>query len=109
MKIIDIENYLNAKLPKSYIDFMLKTNGGNFNDIHIYNSEELIERNECYETQEYASGWFTVGDDGGGMAFMMSLDENSRQVYKVDHGSMDPNDFELVTSNFNTWIDSGFK
>ncbi|MCP4323832.1 MAG: SMI1/KNR4 family protein [Alteromonadales bacterium] len=109
MKIHQIEEYFSNKLPKSYIDFMLSTDGGNFNDILIYSSEDLIERNDCYETQEYASGWLTIGDNGGGMAIMVKFNESDPKVYAIDHGNMDPDDFELISHSFKAWVSSGFK
>ncbi|PSU87753.1 SMI1/KNR4 family protein [Photobacterium kishitanii] len=109
MNILKIEEYFSNKLPKSYIDFILTTDGGIFNDILLYSSDDLIERNECFETKEYTPGWVTIGDNGGGIAIMLKFNEVNPPVYAVDHGSMDTEDFELIDKSFKTWISSGFK
>ncbi|MCG8668416.1 MAG: SMI1/KNR4 family protein, partial [Pseudomonadales bacterium] len=66
MDIQELEHFFEKKLPKAYVVFLDETNGGTFGDILVYSKDDVIERNECYETKEYAPGWIAIGDDGGG-------------------------------------------
>jgi hypothetical protein len=108
MSLTRIEEYFSSKLPKSYMDFILKVDGGSFGDTLLYSIEDLVERNECYETKEYASGWLTIGDDGGGLAIIISFSEDDPRVFTVDHGIMDPDEAEEVFNSFSSWVLSGF-
>ncbi len=108
MNITQIEEYFLTKLPKSYKAFMQEIGGGNFGDTLLYSIEDLVERNECYETKEYAPGWLTIGDDGGGLAIIISFSEYDPQVFTVDHGIMDPDEAEQVFESFSSWRLSGF-
>ena len=104
MNISQIEKLFSNKLPKSYIEFMLSTDGGSLDNIYIYSLKDLVERNECYETKEYAPGYFTIGDDGGGIAIMIEFNKDDSPVYSVEHASMDFDDFELVSKSFKAWV-----
>ena len=63
-----------------------------------------MERNETYETRQFCPGFITIGDDGGGRAVMLALDEDERAVYLVGHGSMQRDDFELAAEDFHAWL-----
>ncbi len=71
--------------------------------------DDVIERNECYETKKYAPGYINIGDNGGGEAFILKLDEDDPEVSIVGHGSMDPELKEFVYNNSSSWLASNFK
>ena len=108
MDLTHIEEYFLNKLPKSYKEFMIKVGGGSFGDTLLYSIEDLVERNECYETKEYAPGWLAIGDDGGGLAFIISFSEDDPRVFTVEHGTMEPDEAEQVVKSFSSWMLSGF-
>jgi len=107
--IIEIEEYFKCSLPKEYAAFISQHNSEMEGDVYLYLLEDLVERNECYETKEYAPGYINIGNDGGGMAFIIKLDESNPAVYAVDHGSMDPEESQLVCRGFREWWTSEFK
>ncbi|MDO6527290.1 SMI1/KNR4 family protein [Motilimonas sp. 1_MG-2023] len=102
-----IEQYFDSPLPKEYREFLSSHQGELDGDVYLYLPEDLIERNECYETKEYAPGYISIGDNGGGMAFILSLNENDSNVYAVGRGSMVPSLKELVSSSFQKWLEEG--
>lgn len=102
-----IEQYFDSPLPKDYREFLSNHHSELDGDVYLYLAEDLIERNECYETKEYAPGYISIGDDGAGMAFILSLDEKDLNVYIVGHGSMDPSLKELVSPSFQKWLAEG--
>ena len=65
-----IEKINEVVLPKDYIEFMKKHNGGE-GDIGetwliIYPLEELKEINDDYEIEEFLPGHIIIGSNGGG-------------------------------------------
>ncbi len=109
MILSELESYFGEKLPRTYIEFLITHNKEMDGDVYLYLSEDLIERNECYQTKEYASGFVNIGDNGGGEAFILKLGEGDPEVSIVGHGSMDPKLREFVCESFSSWITSGFK
>lgn len=108
MCINNIEAFFSNTLPKSYLDFMLRKDGGSFGDTLLYSFDEILERNECYETKIYAPGWIAIGDNGGGLAVIVPLSEDNPRVFTVEHGIMDPEEAEQVSVSFSAWEASGF-
>jgi hypothetical protein len=108
MVIEDIERYFGQTLPKTYREFITTLEKEIEGDVYLYLVEHLIERNECYETKKYAPGFINIGDNGGGEAFIIKIDEDDPEVYIVGHGSMDPKLKEFVHKSFSSWVLSGF-
>ena len=71
--------------------------------ILLYGQSYIAERNETYELSTYLPGWFTLGDDGGGMAILMRLD-GSPAVFRCDHGAIGSDDPESVAASFTEWL-----
>jgi hypothetical protein len=47
-----------------------KTDNGR---VLIYGAEDVVERNETFETKKYCAGYFALGDDSGGRAIVTNL------------------------------------
>ena len=109
MNINMIESYFGQALPRLYKDFLLTHRDELKGDICLYLAEDVIERNECYETQVYAKGYISIGDNGGGEAFIIALGEADPAVWQVCHGMMDPDMKELVYPCFSHWIAADFE
>ncbi|WP_415775943.1 SMI1/KNR4 family protein [Shewanella oncorhynchi] len=109
MNIEDIELYFGAKLPRSYREFISTHKIESEGDVHLNLPEDIIERNECYETKRYAPGYINIGDNGGGEAFILKLSEEDPEVSIIGHGSMDPELKEFVYKDFSSWLASGLK
>lgn len=73
----------------------------------IYGTEDLIERNETWEVNEYAKGYVAIGDDGGGNVFLMELNVEESKIFVLDCGDMNPQNATIIATDFNSWIDSG--
>lgn len=108
-EILKVENEMNVKLPYSFKDLLKTSNGLSTKEgIVIYGTEDIVERNETWETQVYAQGYIAIGDDSGGGVFLMSQGEGKKSVLIVDSGDMTIEHSNLVTSDINQWIKSGF-
>ena len=108
IEIQEVENLLKLELPNVYKDLLRYTNGFSIGGgLVIYGTENLVERNETWEVDEYASGFVAIGDDGGGNVFLMFQDADEKEVLVIDSGDMNPSHSNLVTSDFNKWVNSG--
>lgn len=87
-----------------------RTDGAFVGDlVRFYAPDELLERNETYETRAYCPGWLTIGDDSGGSAVVVAPDKWPTPVYLVGHGSMSRADFVEVAEALDEWVRSGCK
>ncbi len=70
IEIQAIENRMNVTLPNVYKELLRCTNGFSIGGgLLIYGTEHIAERNEVWEVDEYARGYVSIGDDGGGNVF----------------------------------------
>ncbi len=105
--MLEIEKYMECKLPEEYKKFLMEVEiEKTVNDILFYGCKLIVERNETYEVKKYSPGYVTIGDDGGGSAIMLKLD-NSR-ITMVDHGAMTEDCMEPISSSFTKWEQEGF-
>lgn len=103
-----IENKLNMKLPAVYRDLLHYIDGfETVKGIKIFGSNEIIERNETLEVEEYAKGYIAIGDDSGDSVFIMLANQNASELLSVDCGSMDPNYATSISLDFKKWISEG--
>ncbi len=95
--------WLGAALPPQYEDYLLSVDGreNSVGGVLLYAVSSLIERNETYEVRRYCPGHFTVGDDGGGRAVVLRLDDGA--VHLVDHGAMTPECMTPIGGSFRDW------
>lgn len=106
--ILLIEQTMAIYLPQEYKSVLKEANGFSLtNGVLIYGTGEIIERNETWEVNEYAKGYVAIGDDGGGMAFLMALEKEACQVFAVDVGDMNPQHAILVSSHLKSWLQEG--
>jgi hypothetical protein len=106
--IAQVQAWLGRALPADYAAFLMTHEERIFGEqVLLYTAAMLIERNETYEVRVYCPGYLAIGDDSGGRAVMMPLDEPFGQLYLVGHGSMMVEDFEPVSQPFDEWLRSG--
>lgn len=97
-----------SDLPERYLAVLNKHGGTFCNEVvRLYGIDEIIDRNEVYETKEYCPGFLTIADDSGGHAILIGLGRISSPVYIVDHGSMSQEDFTEIAPDIDTWIERG--
>lgn len=97
-----------AELQDQYL-YLLSARGGEYlsDSVLLYDADDVIERNETYESKAYCPGFLTIGDDGGGRAVVIALGKEPSPVYVVGHGSMSRDDFVQVAANLSSWVSSG--
>jgi hypothetical protein len=106
-----LAEWAEAKLPEVYVRLLRDVRSREvFGDlVSIYPLDAVIERNETYETKKHCPGYLTIGDDSGGRAILIPLDDEACPVYVVDHGSMSVEDFSLVAAELTEWVRDGFR
>jgi hypothetical protein len=108
-EIEKVEKRLNTILPTSYKELLLVSNGlANNEGIIFYGTDDILERNETWETQDYAPGFISIGDDSGGRVFLMSLGDEE-EILIVDSGDMTPDHAELISTDLIQWINNGLR
>lgn len=109
MTINDIENWLEQTLPEPYRTFLAGLHDDLLADNDrslVYGLERVIERNEAFESKTYCPGHLAIGDDSGGSALVLSLADGI--IHSVGMGTMTPDSFEPLASNFTSWQNAGF-
>ena len=74
--------------------------------VKIYETSEIIERNQAYHVEENAKGYVLIGDDSGGRALLMSRTEGAA-TFICDMGFLDLDYFHPVADDFESWISAG--
>ena len=102
----NITSVLGVPLPKDYLAFMQKHNGGEGiagNDawLHLYPLEELEEATKDYDTQKILPNHCLIGTDGGGM--LLGVDELGN-YFAIDCISINPSEKILIGNTFEQFI-----
>lgn len=88
------EAELGRPLPSPYVDFIRMSNGlHTLGNLSLLGVDGVVARNADYEVQRYLPGYFMIGDDGGGSAILLNLED--QRVYEVDMGVMDEESMRL--------------
>jgi hypothetical protein len=92
-EIEKVEKEMNVNFPADYIEFMLKTNGGEGtikeSYLRLWKIEELIESNADYSVTEFAPGLIIIGSDGSGTAYGYDFRQEKPKLVEVDFIGMD--------------------
>ncbi|WML48521.1 SMI1/KNR4 family protein [Neobacillus sp. PS3-34] len=103
-EIEKVEEVLNVNFPPDYIEFMLKTNGGEGtigeSYLKLWEIQELIESNEDYSVPEFAPGLLIIGSDGGGTAYGYDFRQERPKLVEVDFIGMDIENPNYSTDDF---------
>ena len=108
--IEEVEKELKIKFPPGYVDFMLKTNGGEGtigeeSYLKLWKVEVLLESNEGYLVSEFAPGLLIIGSDGGGTAYGYDFREELPKLIEVDFIGMDIKNPYYSTYDFFEFIE----
>ena len=107
-QINDTMAAINMTFPNVYKNLLKITNGlSNQQGLVIYGTNDITERNETWEVEQYATGYVAIGDDSGGNVFLMLQREEETRVISVDTGDMNPEHGIEITPNFAYWINNG--
>jgi hypothetical protein len=97
-------------LPEEYVELMRYSDGMQINnEIQIYDSLSIQERNEAYETEKYFSGWIMIGDDGGGYFFYLDKEKKTSPIYRLGTGCPFKEDATKVAESIKEWCENSFK
>jgi hypothetical protein len=106
-----VEEQLEIKFPDDYIEFMLRSNGGDgqINDtyLRLWEIEGIVEANgiEGYSILEDAPGLVVIGSDGGGTAIGYDFRSKHPKLVEVDFIGLDLDDPFYSTENFIDYIE----
>lgn len=102
-----IETWIGSPLPPVYRQFLSDhpedIEGSDL--VLLYGLTSFLERNDIHETKHYCPGFVTIGNDGGDMELILSLEDGT--FSQVDGGSLDPQHAEHVGDDLLTWIADG--
>lgn len=105
-----IEDKLNCKLPDWYKDILMKSNGLSINGGKIiYGIDDVVERNSTMQIRKYEPNYIAIGDDGGGMVYLMKCNANEKKIVIVDGGYIDVSEPDEIINDISKWIKGGLK
>lgn len=107
-KILEIEKEYGFILPKQYKKFLMENDGVSFDGgLILYSIEELKQMNDDMEIQKYQENCIAIGDDGGGLVFLMKQDLVATEVFCVDMADYDINEPYCKYDDFEKWYKKG--
>ena len=85
LEVAKAQAALGFALPPDYVELLMMTDGlSSAGSLVLLEVADLAPRNIDYEVAEYLPGYVMIGDDSGGVAIVMKLQEPA--VYEVDMG-----------------------
>lgn len=100
------EREYGGPLPREYTELLLISDGTHTEgNLSIFGAQGVVRRNTDYEVQTYLPGYFMIGDDGGGLAILLNLQD--RRIYEVDMGAMDEASMEYSADTLNALVRLG--
>jgi SMI1 / KNR4 family (SUKH-1) len=110
--IEQVQAKLDFCLPKSYIDFLLASDGGEGfigqSYLVLWKADELINMNAAYHVAEFAPTLFLIGSDGGDEAFGFDTRSEVCTVVSVPFVGMDLQLAKVVAPDFGTFFSELF-
>ena len=100
----EIESWLGLSLPSEYREFLeaCEVELEPSDVVLLYGRSAFVERNETHETKTYCPGFVTIGNNGGDMEVVMSLQDSS--IYVADVGSMQIKTAKPLHTVFSKWL-----
>lgn len=107
-KTNDFENRYKLVIPILYKKFLQNENGISFNGGTIlYSLNELKQMNDDLQIQKYQPDYIAIGDDGGGLVFLMKQDPDAKEVFCVDISDYDIETSFCRLEDFTKWYEDG--
>lgn len=103
-----IETYTSTKLPVSYVDLLMITDGfsgevSNGSFLQIWKSGEVIGLNKSYKIEEFNPGMLVIGSDGAEEAVGIDIRKDSKtlgQYFMVPFESLGWEHAKILGPNF---------
>lgn len=109
-QISDFESRYKMVIPIAYKEFLQNENGISFNGgTVLYSLDELKQMNDNLQIQEYQPYYLAIGDDGGGLVFLMRQEPDAKEVICVDISDYDLESPFCKIDNFTNWYKDGCK
>lgn len=107
-QIIEFQNKYGFVIPSQYQNF-LKQQGGYTLDsgVRLYELDDLKEMNDILQVQMYQPDYMAIGDDSGGLIFLMKQELNAKEIFVVDIADYDLETAFCRISDFKDWSDKG--
>lgn len=107
-KISEFEDRYKLVIPILYKEFLKIENGISFNGGTIlYSLDELKQMNDDLQIQKFQPDYIAIGDDGGGLVFLMKQDLDAKEVFCVDVSDYDIESSFCRLENFTKWYEDG--
>jgi hypothetical protein len=95
-------------LPKEYIEFLRRVNGGEGflgdNYARLWRAEELLEFNREYQAAELAPELFLIGSNGGGEAYAFDQSSATSVVFLVPFIGMEYQYIQKIADSFSSFV-----
>jgi len=100
---VDIpEDYLSMLTVMTEIEILVNQRSY----IRIWGPVRCVELNDAYHIQKYISNSLAIGDDEGGMAFIVMTGKQGHGIYKVGFGDLDAEDAIFIAPTlYNFFVD----
>lgn len=107
-QIIEFQNKYGFVIPDQYQDFLKQQDGYIFDSgVRLYELDDLKEMNEMLQVQMYQPDYMAIGDDSGGLIFLMKQEINAKELFVVDIADYDLETAFCRISDFKDWFDKG--
>jgi len=107
--ITKFETEARISLPKEYVDFLLRMNGGygfvGEAYFSLWRFDELIEDNKRSGISEYMPGLLAFGSDGGGEAFAFDMRFGVNDVICIPFIGLDWENVRQIAPTFDKFLE----
>lgn len=102
-----IEKLVNSSVPSEYKRFMIENvkdtdayeiQRENGDQLYIFNSFDLLERNNTYTIQQIEPDFLLIGQDGD-MGYFLNLRKGTDEIYSLDLGALGSLDMDKESNS----------
>lgn len=98
---------IKINLPKGFIEFYKKHNGGEIIGVEKYtvlwSLAEMTQMNIDYNVEFFAPEFFLFGSDGGGTAF--AIEKISGYIFEIPFVGMSKDDAVFLSKDFDNFVE----
>ena len=87
-------------------DFLLRTNGAEFDMGVLYDTDSIAEMYEALGFSDYAPEYISIGNDNGDYELVMRADEDAKSFGLLEQGSIGILEPQKI-HDFNAWLKNG--
>ena len=104
-----VEAQLGFEFPKSYIDFLLTSDGvegaiGKENYLALWSVNEIVELNNEYAVKEFTPQLTYFGSDGADIAYAFDTSNENIAIVEIPFESIDIEDKTFIADDFDEFI-----